>query len=274
MHAETVWFEGINNFGSKALAITKRKDKLKALFAAEPTQEDALSPTRDVNDASNAEKAKSLDAPIASKRSASSAVKAMGLSLGQMADEIEDVRRLKNTPGEPIAALDPNLIDSAMIADRLSEGADNDERFASLMESLRDHGQQVPILVRPHPDNEKRDKGRYQAAYGHRRIRAAVELGVSVQAIVRDLSDEALVMAQGKENAERRDLSFIERAFFAKGMIDHGFDRATAQAALSVHKTEMTRLLQVADRIPTVFLALFGPPQKSAGHVGWRLWIC
>src|SRR5690606_36556655 len=54
---------------------------------------------------------------------------------------------------------------------------------------------------------------------------------MTVRAVVRDLSDTELVLAQGKENAERRSLSFIERAFFAKALIDHGFDRATAQAA-------------------------------------------
>lgn len=246
--------------------MTKRKDKLKALFAAEPSQEGAMPPARDMP-----VEAEVMPPPSpTAKRSASGAVKAMGLSLGQMANEIEDVRRLKQVDGEQILSLDPQLIDSAMIADRLSDGSDNDESFISLMESLRDNGQQVPVLVRPHPNEAKQTAGRYQAAYGHRRIRAARELGINVQAIIRDLSDEALVMAQGKENAERRDLSFVERAFFAKGLMDHGFDRATAQAVLSVHKTEMTRLLQVADRIPIRFARAIGPAPK-AGRPRWLM---
>jgi len=251
--------------------MTSRKDTLKALFAADPAEEASLrdeASVRSSKDAEGMKGAQSAPSPLPSKRMASGAVKAMGLSLGHIADEIEDIRRQKKQVGEQIAVLDPGLIDGAMIADRLSSGADNDEQFASLLESMRDSGQQVPVLVRPHPDEKKRNEGYYQAAYGHRRICAARELGIGVQAIVRDLSDEALVMAQGKENAERRDLSFIERAFFAKRMIDHGFDRATAQSALGVHKAEMSRFLQVADRIPDRFVRAVGPAPK-AGRPRW-----
>lgn len=60
--------------------------------------------------------------------------------------------------------------------------------------------------MRPHSDGVKAGEGFYQAAYGHRRLCAARELGIPVKAIVRVLDDHALVMAQGKENAERRNL--------------------------------------------------------------------
>lgn len=36
-----------------------------------------------------------------------------------------------------------------------------------------------------------------------------------MKAIVRNLSDDELVVAQGIENTERANLSFIEQAFFA-----------------------------------------------------------
>ena len=122
--------------------------------------------------------------------------------------------------------------------------------------------------MRRHSDPAKRSDGWYQAAYGHRRVRAAKELGIEVLAIVRDLDDEALILAQGKENAERRDLSFIERAFFARSLMEHGFERAMAQDALGVHKTEMTRLLQAADRIPFHIAKAIGPAPK-AGRPRW-----
>jgi ParB family chromosome partitioning protein len=133
---------------------------------------------------------------------------------------------------------------------------------------MAEHGQQVPVLVRPHPDPEKAARGLYQIAYGHRRAQAARELGLPVRAVVRTLDDAALALAQGKENAERRALSFIERAFFAKALLDHGFDRATAQVALSVHKSEMTRLLQVTENVPLDIVQAIGPAPK-AGRPRW-----
>ncbi len=44
-------------------------------------------------------------------------------------------------------------------------------------------------------------------------LKAVRRLELQVKAIVRKLTDDELVLAQGKENAERRNLSFIERAF-------------------------------------------------------------
>ena len=237
--------------------MVSRKEQLKSFF--EPAKADAADTARpDAN------------AVIPPKRASSGAVKAMGLSLGNMSEELEEARRLRSAlaAGNQVAALDPTKIEASPVADRLDGGHDGDKDFAALVESLRQSGQQVPVLVRPHPDAAKREAGWHQAAYGHRRIRAAAKLGISVNAIVRPLSDGELVLAQGKENADRRDLSFIERAFFAKGLLERGFDRATAQAALSVDKTEMSRLLQVADAVAFNIVRAIGPAPK-AGRPRW-----
>lgn len=234
-----------------------RKDRLKSLFAGEAPE-----------DVSNPAPAQNADAGV--KRTPSAAVRAMGLSLGSLSQEAEEAKRLRETlaAGEQIVELDPKQIERSPYADRLSDGAINDPDFLALKQSMREHGQQVPVLVRPHMDAAKASAGIYQLAYGHRRVQAARELGLNVRAVVRSLDDAALVLAQGKENAERRDLSFIERAFFAKVLIDHGFDRATAMAALSVHKSEMSRLIQVAEAIPPHIVRAIGPAPK-AGRPRW-----
>ncbi len=149
------------------------------------------------------------------------------------------------------------------MSDRLAQGPDAEYR--RLVESIRESGQQVPILVRPHPDAA----GRYQIAYGHRRRDAAAELGVPVRAIVRPLTDTQLVIAQGKENGERRNLSFIERALFAADLQRRGFDRPTLHGALGVQSAEMTRLLAVAAAIPADLIRGIGPAPK-AGRLRWR----
>ena len=94
--------------------------------------------------------------------------------------------------------IDPELIDNAGLEDRL--GLDAAEQ-ARLTESLQTYGQQVPVLLRPHPEA----KGRYEIVYGRRRLAALRALGLPVKAMVRQLDDHALVMAQGQENNSRSD---------------------------------------------------------------------
>ncbi|MEO3999342.1 plasmid partitioning protein RepB [Mesorhizobium sp. CAU 1732] len=237
-----------------------RKDRLRSLFGGEVPEGSPDDP--------NPVPVTPPEPP--QKRSTSGAVKAMGLSLGTLSQEVEEARKLRDVlaSGDQVVELDTALIERSPYVDRLSEGAKNDGDFDALKASIEEHGQQVPVLVRPHPDADKAARGFYQLAYGHRRAQAMRELGRPVRAVVRALDDNALVMAQGKENAERRALSFIERAFFAKTLIDHGFDRATAQAALAVHKSEMSRLLQVAEAIPIPVVRAIGPAPK-AGRPRW-----
>lgn len=237
-----------------------RKDRLKTLFGGAIADDAGEAPSS----------IGTMPGEQPARRAASGAVKAMGLSLGSLSKEVEEARRLREAlaAGEQVLELDPALLERSPFLDRLSEGSRNDEAFEELTRSLAEHGQQVPILVRPHPDKDKAARGFYQIAYGHRRVQAARVLGRPVRAVVRSLDDVELALAQGKENAERRALSFIERAFFAKTLIDHGFDRATAQAALAVHKSEMSRLLQVTETVPLSFVQAIGPAPK-AGRPRW-----
>jgi hypothetical protein len=112
------------------------------------------------------------------------AVKAMGLSLegATRAAREADALRESLAKGERVIELDPAKVESSIIRDRLSDGSVGDEDFEALKLSLQKNGQQVPILVRPHSDGAKAGEGYYQAAYGHRRLRAARELGIAVKA--------------------------------------------------------------------------------------------
>lgn len=198
-------------------------------------------------------------------RAASSAVRAMGLELsrlGEAAREAADLRE-RIERADAVIELDPASVHPSFVADRLPRAADPD--YHRLVESMRQAGQLAPILVRPHPERP----GAFQIAYGHRRRDAAAELGIPVKAVVRPLDDVALVIAQGKENSERRDLSFIERALFATDLQRRGFDRATLNAALGVHTAEMTRLLAVAATVPEAVVRAIGPAPK-AGRPRWQ----
>jgi ParB family transcriptional regulator, chromosome partitioning protein len=198
-------------------------------------------------------------------RVSSGAVRAMGLEVGKLAEGARAAEALRKQieSGSTVLDLAADLVDPSFVSDRLPRASEPD--FRRLVDSIRATGQQVPILVRPHPQTQ----GRYQIAYGHRRRDAAAELGVPVRAIVRVLTDAELVIAQGQENSERRDLSFIERALFAAHLQRLGFDRPTLHGALGVHKAEMTRLLAVAASIPEAVIRNIGAAPK-AGRFRWQ----
>jgi ParB family transcriptional regulator, chromosome partitioning protein len=157
--------------------------------------------------------------------------------------------------------LDPWTIDADGPEDRLELDPDED---AALAASIRAHGQQVPILVRPHPETPDR----YRIVYGRRRVLAARDLGLPVRALVRDLDDRAAVMAQGQENTQRRGLSFIEKAHLARQMRDAGYDRAAIADAVNADRTIISRMLAVVDRLPVEVVRQVGAA-PSVGRDRW-----
>ena len=190
------------------------------------------------------------------ERAPAGPVRSMGLALDRMERESRDLEKAL-AAGAAVVELDPSLVDVSSVRDRLSES--NDASFETFKQSIADRGQEVPILVRPHPANE----GRYQVAYGHRRLRAAAALGRKVRAIVRELSDTESVIAQGIENSQRKDLSYIERALFAARLEDKGFERSVIIDALATDKGELSKLISVARAVPELVIEAIGPAPKA-----------
>ncbi|AHD03440.1 plasmid partitioning protein RepB [Leisingera methylohalidivorans] len=161
-----------------------------------------------------------------------------------------------------VQEIDTALIDNAGYEDRLGmDGA----AFNQLKDSLQTYGQQVPVLLRPHP----KTAGRFEIVYGRRRLKALRELGQPVKAMVRQLDDHALVMAQGQENTSRQDLSFIEKAAFAAQLQADGYGRQTIAAALSIDLPMVSRMLKVGTAFDLPFLRLIG----SAPGIGRDRWM-
>lgn len=194
----------------------------------------------------------------------SGAISAMGASLQEMTEGARSAARLQEqlASGSSVVDLDTSLIDHSSVSDRISITVD--PGFESLVDSMRENGQQVPILVRPQPASS----GRFQVAYGRRRLRAAALLGRTVRAIVQTLTDNELVIAQGKENLDRQDLSYIEKAQFARRLEDGGYDRTTIMAALSTDKGDLSRYISIARSIPEYLVQAIGPAPK-AGRARW-----
>jgi len=150
------------------------------------------------------------------------------------------------------------------VGQRRDRMAPSEEDHQELLRSIRDRGQIVPVLVRPHPT----ENGRYQIAFGHRRVRALKELSLKVKATVRNLTDEELVVAQGQENNARTNLSFIERARFAKQLEDRKFTREVISQSLCIDPGNLSRLISVASSIPLDIIDAIGPA-PSIGQGRW-----
>ncbi len=201
-------------------------------------------------------------APPSAPRVTAGPVRTMGLTLDKLELERKSLEEAL-AAGGAIVEIAPELVESSFAADRFAEAAD--AAFVALKNSIAESGQEVPILVRPLPGQP----GRYQVAYGHRRLRACRQLGRKVRALVKPLSDAELVVAQGLENAARVDLSFIEKAVFAHGLERRGFDRATIMAALATDKTELSKMISAAAGLPEALVRAIGPAPKA----GRRRWL-
>lgn len=188
------------------------------------------------------------------------AVGAVSRTLGQFRRELKTAQDLV-AAGAQVVELDPAEIDDSILKDRLEVDA---RQLALLVESIRQSGQQSPVLVRRSVETP----ARYQLAYGHRRVAACRQLGRKVLAIVRTLSDQELLVAQGQENSSRADLSYIERATFAHNLEQRGVPRETIMLALATDKTELSRVISVARAVPAQIVSAVGPAPK-AGRSRW-----
>ena len=185
------------------------------------------------------------------------ASKTMIRSLDELAKQAD-----KFLEGEAVVEIDPKDIDRSFVSDRLGDDA---EQFEELKQAIAERGQDSPVLLRPHPDID----GRYQVVFGHRRVRVAAELGRPVRAVIKKMDDRAHVIAQGQENSARANLSFIERALFAKRLEDLGYGRDVISTALAANAASVSKMISVTSRIPEDVLSAIGP----AHGIGRERWV-
>ncbi len=180
----------------------------------------------------------------------------------QSAGPIAAIRNdLRSVGSRSVQEIDPDLIEDTGLKDRLGDLGDD---VSDLRESISRHGQQVPILLRPHP----KLSGRFQVVYGRRRLAAIRGLGTPVKALIRTLSDEEAVLAQGQENNLRKDPSFIEKAVFAGDLEEAGYDARIVQDALNVNRSHTSHMRKVREAFPRDVIERIG----AAPSVGWKRW--
>ncbi|RFB76724.1 plasmid partitioning protein RepB [Methylovirgula sp. 4M-Z18] len=225
--------------------MTKRRDALREL----------LTPIKSGFSAENS-------APRPRPYAASGALQSVNDAIAGLTSEADELRQALAS-GEKIVELDPREIDASFVRDRLG-GFDGPE-FEALVESIRESGQILPVMVRPHP----KAAGRFQLAFGHRRVAAVKLLGRKVKALVRELTDDELVVAQGNENIERQDLSFIEKAMFASRLEDIGISRTVIMATFGTNsKGVLSEMISLIRKLPVELIEAIG----AAPGIGRPRW--
>lgn len=168
---------------------------------------------------------------------------------------------LRDLSSNAVRDIDPELIDVDGPKDRLEF---NDDDVAELAESIRQNGQQVPIMVRSTPGTP----GRYKIVYGRRRLHALKILGLPAKALVRALNDREAIVAQGQENNQRLDPSFVEKALFCAELSEAGYGNEVILDALAIDKAMLSRMNKVTRSVPRALVEFIGP----AHGVGRRRW--
>lgn len=160
-----------------------------------------------------------------------------------------------------VQELDPAVIDNAPWRDRMSDG----ENFEAFKASIEKEGQLQPILVR------MRDgvSDRYEVVFGHRRLRAMRELGQPVKAMVRRLSDQQAMAFQARENQQREDLTYIERALHAYRLNhDHRVKQVDVAEILGVQQSDASVMMRIVRAVTPAIIEAIGPA-PGIGRPRW-----
>jgi ParB family chromosome partitioning protein len=134
------------------------------------------------------------------------------------------------------------------------------EALAELEASIRENGLLQPLVVRPVGAG-------FELVAGERRLRALTGLGrASAPVIVRDLSDEQMLLLALVENLQREELNAIEEAVAYQRLID-GFGLTQNEVAGRVGRSRSTvanslRLLT----LPAEVQEMLASGSLSAGH--------
>ena len=186
-------------------------------------------------------------------------VRSFGDQLQQEVAEAKEIRE-QIANGELVVELDPGILDVSFVSDQIDN--DEDEAFLGLVESIRNSGQQLPILVRPAEID-----GRFQIAFGHRRVRVARALRDKGQGYrstnFRRTTDYR--SGSGKQCAERS--SFIEKALFTWRLESAGVKRDVIIAAMAVSKSHLSDHLAIVQAItPEIILKIGAAPLIGRPH--------
>jgi ParB/RepB/Spo0J family partition protein len=129
-----------------------------------------------------------------------------------------------------------------------------------LVRSIREHGQQIPAVLRPHPHE---DSGyAYQLVSGFRRTAALRELGAPILSayVRRDLVTDADAFAASVlENVARRTYSDVDRAYIIRRHRERGLLGVEVARLMGLGERQMRNLEALLDLPEAALHALSDP---------------
>ena len=136
----------------------------------------------------------------------------------------------------------------------------SDQELDSLAESIKEHQQLQPILVR-------RSGDRYQLISGERRLRATVRAGLkTIRAELRDADDRLVAELAIIENLQRKDLNAIEKAMsFKRYLTEHRCTQEDLAKRLKIDRSTIANMMRLLE-LPDVITDSIQREEISAGH--------
>lgn len=181
--------------------------------------------------------------------------------------EAEALReQIKSFDGaKPVRQLDPQSVRPSRWANR-HEHSFADEAFEALKADIAAAGTNVqPVSVRPLAQvlngSTPAPTPQFELVFGHRRHRACLELGLPLQAMVSEMSDQALFEAMERENRSRKNLSAWEQGTMYRRALDEGLYPSQRRLAesLGVDVSLVSKSLSLA-RLPEAVVSAFASP--------------
>jgi ParB family chromosome partitioning protein len=136
----------------------------------------------------------------------------------------------------------------------------SEKAMAELIESIRTKGILTPLLVRP-------NNGRFEIGAGHRRYRAAVQLGVTeLPVLVREMSDTDFLELITIENLQREDIHPLDEAQGYRTLIEkNGLEVQAVAGKVGKSISYVYQRLKLTELISEVQKA-FSEEKITAGH--------
>lgn len=135
------------------------------------------------------------------------------------------------------------------------------QELAELAASLKQSGLLQPVLVR------RKGDGMYELISGERRWRAAREAGLeTIQAVIRNCSDEESILLALVENLQREDLNPIETArAYHRMMNEFGLTQDIIAQRVGCERSSIANMVRLLN-LPIDVQHLIETDQLSTGH--------
>lgn len=138
-----------------------------------------------------------------------------------------------------------------------------EEELAELAASIQSNGLLQPLVVRPAPGTSDR----YELVAGERRLRAIAQLGwEDVPVLVRDASDETLLVLALVENLQREALNPLEEAEGFQALSERfGMSQSDIADAVGKERSTVANILRLL-KLPPSIRRLVETRSLSMGH--------